>query len=280
MIASREFVIKKLAELIADPKKKYSQNFLTDADVVRGTVAILSEASVEEVVEIGPGLGALSEEVLAQGYRLRAYEIDPIMCGHLKQQFRHAKAFCLCEGDFMKCDLKKDCGGRPVAVLSNLPYHLTTPIIEKVLTSGADVRLFVFMIQKEVSGRLSAACGTKEFGPLTLFLQYLGSLRPVVKVTRDKFIPTPGVDSLVMALKITKERDPVFEDFFYRLLTGCFAMRRKTVLNNLSAYLCDKERAASALRKAELSESLRPEQIPLEGYLSLARALTDETESF
>ena len=268
MVASREFVIKKLAELITEPKKRYSQNFLTDISVVQKAVDALLTDDCDEVIEIGPGLGALSEEVLNRDKKLTAFEIDTIMVNHLKTFFARRGNFNVVEGDFMKADLRgfKD---RRVGVISNLPYNLTTPIIEKILLEEIKLTNFVFMVQKEVSGRIFAKVGTKEYSPLAIMFEYLGKVEVVVKVTKDKFIPAPNVDSVILKLNVTRDRNYLFEKKLFSLLNGSFAMRRKTLLNNLTSYLHDKEKALEIINKVGLSLTIRPEQVKLSEYIEI-----------
>ena len=270
MIASREFIIKKLAELITEPKKWYSQNFLTDFDVVKKGVDALLSKECDEVIEIGPGLGALTEEVLNRNVKVTAFEIDTVMVKHLESYFARRTTFSVVEGDFMKADLSAF-KNKKIGVISNLPYNLTTPIIEKILLEEINLTNFVFMVQKEVSGRIFAKVGTKEYSPLSIMFEYLGKTETIVKVTKDKFIPAPNVDSVILRLSVTRERD--FEKKFFKFLNGCFAMRRKTLLNNLTSYLHNKEKATELLEKANLTLTIRPEQVTLNQFIELCKSI-------
>lgn len=272
MIASREFIIKKLAELITEPKKWYSQNFLTDFDVVKKGVDALLSKECDEVIEIGPGLGALTEEVLNRNVKVTAFEIDTVMVKHLESYFARRTTFSVVEGDFMKADLSAF-KNKKIGVISNLPYNLTTPIIEKILLEEINLTNFVFMVQKEVSGRIFAKVGTKEYSPLSIMFEYLGKTETIVKVTKDKFIPAPNVDSVILRLSVTRERDFDFEKKFFKFLNGCFAMRRKTLLNNLTSYLHNKEKATELLEKANLTLTIRPEQVTLNQFIELCKSI-------
>lgn len=261
-IASKEFVIKKMTELMISPKKKYSQNFLVNLDVVKDIVDNLKE---ENIIEIGPGLGALSEEILLRDKNLLAYEIDEEMCKHLEAYFSFYKKFQLIKGDFLKNKFTLD---GEYDVVSNLPYSLTTPIIEKVLLSDNHLHNFVFMVQKEVYSRLKGT-DKKDYSPLTILIDYLGGLKIVTKVTKDQFIPSPNVDSIVLKIEFNENFLSKSKKEFYKFLNACFAMRRKTILNNLIGYFKDKEKALLLLNKTGLKENTRPEQISLEEYLKI-----------
>ena len=268
MIASKEFVIRKLTELITNPKKKYSQNFLIDSTPVKKAIDALNKDS-ELVLEIGPGLGALSEEILNRGYNLVAFEIDQIMINHLKDQFKN-RLFTLIEGDFLKQDLK-NYQNKNVSVISNLPYALTTPIIEKIITAKLCINEFVFMIQKEVEQRLRAKNNTKDCSPLSYMFEYLGKLEQVCKVNRSAFLPAPNVDSVILKLTFNQNRDFEKEKALYKLLNASFKMRRKTIYNNLLTYFGSKEKTEEVLTSADIALNKRPEQLSLKDYLNILK---------
>ena len=274
MIASREFIIKKLAELITEPKKRYSQNFLTDSIIVSKAVDALLDVDCEEVIEIGPGLGALSEEVLNRNKKLTAFEIDTVMVGHLQNQFQKRPLFKVVEGDFLKVNLS-EFKNKKIGVISNLPYNLTTPLIEKVLLEEIELTNFVFMVQKEVSSRIFAKINTKEYSPLSIMFEYLGKVSTVTKVTKDKFIPSPNVDSVILKLEVTATREYDFEKKLFKFLNACFAMRRKTLLNNLTTITRNKEKAVYLLNKFNISNTIRPEQVSLEQYILLCKDINN-----
>lgn len=271
-IASKEFVIKKLVELITTPKKKYSQNFLIDEKTVSDIVDALDVKEDEIVIEVGPGLGALTEEIVSRGYILHAFEIDETLVPHLNKYFEKNLNFTLHPIDFMKEDLK-EFKGKKVRVISNLPYNLTTPMIEKIALADFELKSFEFMVQKEVYSRLNAKVNSKEYSPLVILLNYLGRIKIVSKVSKDKFFPIPNVDSIVLKLEITKEnRNSEYEKKLYNLLTLCFTQRRKTINNNLLLKY-PKEVVNHVLNSIGLDPRTRPEQITLETYLKLLNQL-------
>lgn len=270
-IASKEYVIKRLTYLMINPKKKYSQNFLTDYDVVKNSVdSLCLDVEKDVVIEIGPGLGALTQELLDRGVEVYAYEIDVDMVNHLNEVFKNYSLFHLENVDFLKVDLSKF-EGKQIKVISNVPYSLTTPIIEKILTSTINVKMFEFMVQKEVYDRIKAKKGSKDYAPLNIFIEYIGNLRLVKKVGKDKFIPSPNVDSVILQIDfVNKREEKNHEKEFFNIVKACFLQRRKTLLNNLTIYYKSKDKAKLLLDKTRISENIRGEQLEVKDYLLLS----------
>ena len=270
-IASKEYVIKRMSSLMINPKKKYSQNFLIDYDVVKRSVDNLSLSSDDIVVEIGPGLGALTQEILDRGNQVYAYEIDDDMYRSLKEEMKFSPNLHLENVDFLKVDLSF-LKNKSVKVISNVPYNLTTPIIEKIVTSDIDIKVFEFMVQKEVYDRIKAKSGSKDYSPLNIYIEYVGTLSLVMKVNKDKFIPSPNVDSVILKIDFNKERvSSEVEKVMFPLIKASFVQRRKTMLNNLTLYLKNKEMAKDLLEKSNINESIRGETLNLSEYLLLSK---------
>lgn len=272
MIASKEYVMKMIQQEGLFPSKKFSQNFLIDYIIANDIVDLLNPNRYEKVIEIGPGLGSLSEFILNKGLYLTCYEIDKRMCEHLKKTFSHYDSFTLIEGDFLKQKFNNE---DRVKVISNLPYSITTPIIEKVILDIKNCDTFVFMTQKEVSERLFAKVNTKEYSPLSILLNHVGVLKKEIVVKNNSFFPAPNVDSMVFSLRFNKDRDYEFDNKFYKFLKQCFLMRRKTLVNNLLANF-NKEKLFETLNLMNLSQTIRPEQIKYEEYLKLFHFLTNQ----
>lgn len=272
-VASKEFVIKKMSELMITPKKKYSQNFLTDYAVVEKAIDALQVQKDEQVIEIGPGLGALSQEILDRGFPLDAYEIDEDMASHLKEYFKSNiyPNFNVERIDFLKVNLNKY-EGKKVKFISNIPYNITSDVIEKIVTSPLDVKCFEFMVQKEVYDRIKSKVNTKDYGPLNIFIDYVGTLSVVQKVPAKSFIPSPNVDSIILMINFNKERNRNLEKEFIQITKASFNMRRKTILNNLQQFFKNKEKANSILVEAGIDGTRRGESLSKEEFLKLARA--------
>lgn len=274
-IASKEFVIKKMTELMITPKKKFSQNFLISYQTVVEAIDALHIEKDETVIEIGPGLGALSQEILERGYALDAYDIDEDMVSHLKNYFSYYSSFHIEKEDFLKVDLSKY-QGKKIKFISNIPYNVTTPIIEKIVTSSLDIKCFEFMVQKEVYERIKAKQNSKDYGPLNIFIDYIGKLDVVKKVPKQNFIPSPNVDSIILKIDFINERQKDIEKEFVKIIKASFSMRRKTMLNNLSSLCSSKEKTKELLNKAGIDENARAESLNKEDYLRLARIYKEE----
>lgn len=272
IIASKEYVVTKMTELMLTPKKHFSQNFLTDYDVVTSSVDALN-VKEEKVIEIGPGLGALTQELLNRNYDVDAYEIDVDMVNHLKEEFKSYNNFSLYNEDFLKVDLSKY-EGKELKFISNVPYNVTTPIIEKIITSSLDIKTFEFMVQKEVYERLNVKEKSKDYSPINIFIDYVGKLSVVRKVSYKCYIPMPNVDSIILKIEFTNEinKDHLFNKEFVKLVKGSFVSRRKTILNNLTNYFKSKDKAIDILSKAHIEPSRRPESLSLNDYLELTKA--------
>lgn len=271
IIASKEYVIKRMTSLLINPKKKYSQNFLTNYDVVKKSVDELSLDKDDIVIEIGPGLGALTQELLNRNVEVYAYEIDIDMYNHLKEIFSQYSLFHLENIDFLKVDLSIF-ENKNVKVISNVPYNLTTPIIEKIVTSRINIKSFEFMVQKEVYDRIKAKKGSKDYAPLNIFIEYVGTLKLVMKVKKDNFIPSPNVDSVILKIDFNKERIPKENEIeLFKIIKASFFQRRKTMLNNLTIYYGNKDKAKEVLLKSNLLENVRGEQLELKDYINLSQ---------
>jgi len=259
MIASKEYVINKCNEYGIFPSKRYGQNFLIqETPVIQASSAL--EISPEDVIlEIGPGLGALSEKIKDAKVETHLFDIDPNMVEHLKHTFSNFPWVKVHQMDFLKLKWEGKC-----KIVGNLPYYITTPLIEHVLLNF-DCSIFVFMVQQEIETRLFAKKGTKEYGPLSLLIEATCKHEKVCKVLRTSFYPVPHVDSCIFKLTRINQMDLSF----YRFLNTVFSMRRKTILNNLLKYINDKEKAMEYLNTACISFTKRPEELSLEEFQNL-----------
>ncbi len=271
-IASKEYVIKKMTELMITPKKKFSQNFLTDYETVVKAIDSLGNDLIQ-TIEIGPGLGALTQELADRKFPLDAYDIDKDMYNHLSAFFVRYPNVKIFNEDFLKVDLNRY--QEEVNIISNLPYNITTPLIEKIVTSNIRVKKFEFMVQKEVYDRINAKVGSKDYSPLNIYIQYVGTLSIVRKVPKTSFIPVPNVDSIILMIEFNKEisKDKEFNKLLYKLIKASFTSRRKTLLNNLSSFVNGKENALNIIEKANLNPLIRPDQMELDDYLNLAKVV-------
>ncbi|MFC4558545.1 16S rRNA (adenine(1518)-N(6)/adenine(1519)-N(6))-dimethyltransferase RsmA [Virgibacillus kekensis] len=247
-------------------KKSLGQNFLIDVNILEN---IIAHAGIDEsagAIEIGPGIGALTEQLAIHADRVVAYEIDQRLLPILQDTLNGYSNIHIIHQDILEANMDETIkanfrSDQPVHVVANLPYYITTPILMKLLRDRLQVNSFTVMIQKEVAERMAAKPNSKSYGSLSIAVQYYTTAKVVMNVPKRAFMPQPNVDSSVLRLT-TREKPPVEvddEDFFFELVQACFAQRRKTLRNNLVNYFKDKE----GFDKVTISETL--ERIGLDG---------------
>lgn len=268
MIASREYVMNKINNHNLHPVKRFGQNFLIDEMIVATIVKALDIKKDEIIMEIGPGLGALTEELNKYQQSLHLYEIDQQMVDHLTQIFHEYPWIEIHQIDFLKASLSTS---DKCLVIGNLPYYITTPIIEKVLLE-MNFRNFVFMVQEEVKERLLANPKSKDYGPLSILLSLFYHAEQVCLVSKECFYPIPHVNSIVF--KVSSVHKYEDKKALYQFLKAMFLMRRKTILNNLTSYLHSKEKASAILNECHIDTKRRPEDLQKEEYMALWKVIT------
>lgn len=249
-------------------KKEVGQNFLIDAGKAKAIVDLLEAKEGERVLEIGCGAGSLTYFLSLSEAKVDAIDIDEAMVAKLQEDFKGVGNLEIKQGNAMDFDY-----GPYDKIIGNLPYYITSGIIEEVLLKAEKATLFVFMVQKEAYQRLSAPTGSKDYSPLNILLSYLTNLKRCFVVGPSAFVPPPRVESLVF---IAKKKNPVDQKEakrLYKLCKGVFINRRKTIFNNLKNYLGDANKASDALVKAGINPQDRPENITPEGYLKLLKSL-------
>ncbi|CAI9389756.1 MULTISPECIES: 16S rRNA (adenine(1518)-N(6)/adenine(1519)-N(6))-dimethyltransferase RsmA [Bacillaceae] len=265
-------------------KKSLGQNFLIDTNILRNIVNHAELTEESGAIEVGPGIGALTEQLAKRSKKVVAYEIDqrllPILNETL-EPYPHAK---IIHQDILKANVKEMLETefndiRDIMLVANLPYYVTTPIIMKILEEKLPLRGIVVMLQKEVAERISAKPGTKEYGSLSIAIQYYTKPEVVMIVPKTVFVPQPNVDSAVIRLTIRKTPSVSVknEDFFFQITRASFAQRRKTILNNLSSQLeGGKEKKGeiiAALEQAGIEPSRRGESLSIEEFAKLSDVL-------
>ncbi len=250
-------------------KKKYGQNFLT-SDRIPARIAAESGITSEcGVIEIGPGLGVLTKQLLAVAKKVVAIEIDTELIPILTEKFADEENFRLINEDVLNVDLDKLIAEHfpdmPVCVCANLPYYITTPILMKLLEGKHGFRTITVMVQKEVAQRLCSKCGDSEYGAITASVNYYASVKRLFPVKAGSFSPPPKVDSAVIRFDLydTPPVTPVDENTFFAVIRAAFAQRRKTLLNALCTAFSDRlsrDELAAIITEAGLTQDVRGEK--------------------
>ncbi len=259
-------------------KKKYGQNFLTDSSVLSGIVDAAGVTKDDCVLEIGPGIGTLTQYLAEAAGHVVSVEIDGSLLPVLDETLAEYDNVTIIHEDVLKVDLKAVAeeyhGGKPLKVIANLPYYITTPILLKLFESGMPFYSITVMVQDEVARRMEAGPGNKDYGTLSLAVQYYAEPQIMLEVPPASFIPPPGVDSAV--IRLTKHEQPPVEvadeAHFFRVLRAAFAQRRKTLCNSLSSdpvLGLSRDRIAAALGEMGLSADIRGEKLTLEQFAEL-----------
>ncbi|CAM3657558.1 MULTISPECIES: 16S rRNA (adenine(1518)-N(6)/adenine(1519)-N(6))-dimethyltransferase RsmA [Saccharibacillus] len=261
-------------------KKSLGQNFLIDQNILAKIVGAADLDATKGALEIGPGIGALTEKLALNAGEVTAVEIDRRLIPILQDVLGPYGNVTIRQADVLKVDLKalfeeSFARSEKVSVVANLPYYVTTPILMKLLEEKLPLENIVVMIQKEVAERMSASPGGKEYGSLSIAVQYYSEPELVCIVPRTVFIPQPNVESAVIRLKV-REKPPVEledEEHFFTLVQASFTQRRKTIANNLRARYFPgegRERMEQLLQEAEIAPTRRAETVSIEEYARLS----------
>ena len=265
-------------------KKNLGQNFLVDQTAILGIVEAAGIKKDDQVIEIGPGIGSLTEQLLLAGAKVFAYEVDDSLPTILQNELPKkiddqplASRFKILLKDVLKANFKEDIGDffdftKPIKVVANLPYYITTPIIFALAESDLHFTSLTLMMQKEVAERLEAQPGSKDYGPLTISVQTEMKVKLALQVGRNSFMPRPKVDSNVVVLTPLKEK-PAIEDrkHFIWVVKMCFSQRRKTLNNNLKSLLPDKTKRDELITELGVEPRIRPEDLTIEQFIKIAR---------
>ena len=265
-------------------KKSFGQNFLTDTNILQKIVDTAEIDKKVNVIEIGPGIGALTEFLAESAAEVMAFEIDDRLVPILADTLRDFDNVTVVNQDILKVDLAQYMAefknpNLPIKVVANLPYYITTPILMHLIESGIPFSEFVVMMQREVADRISAQPNTKAYGSLSIAVQYYMTAKVAFIVPRTVFVPAPNVDSAI--LKMVRRDQPAVavqdEKFFFKVSKASFVHRRKTLWNNLTSHFGKAEetkaKLTAALEQAELSPSVRGEALALADFARLADAL-------
>ncbi|MFT8392977.1 MAG: 16S rRNA (adenine(1518)-N(6)/adenine(1519)-N(6))-dimethyltransferase RsmA [Liquorilactobacillus ghanensis] len=265
-------------------KKSLGQNFLTNEELLKQMVAVADISANDDVIEIGPGIGALTEQLALKAHQVVALEVDQRLLPVLAETLADYANVKVIEQDVLQADLPaliaaNFTGQQQLKVVANLPYYITSPIIKFLLQQPIPLKTMVVMMQKEVAERLSAVPRTKSYGALSVLVQYQCQAKLAIMVPKSFFVPQPQVDSAIVKLvKREKIAVPVNSwSLFVKVVQGCFAHRRKNLGNNLLSIIgkkkVTKEQVAAFLNGMQLSDRMRAEELTVEQFVELTNKL-------
>lgn len=262
------------------PLKGLGQNFLSDKNIIDNIISKSNITKADLVIEVGPGLGALTQELLNKAGHVIAIEIDKKLVPVLRKVFKDYDNLTLVNQDIMKVDIEglleeASRDYKSVKVVANLPYYITSPVVMKLLQEYKGFCLLTLMVQKEVAERMVAPPSSKERGSLSVAMEYYADAEIIMDVSKEVFYPKPKVDSCVIILKPRKFPVEIKDEaLLFKLTRGAFQMRRKTLLNALSGIEgLEKTEIIEALKKANVDPQRRGETLALEEFIRIANAL-------
>lgn len=259
--------------------KSLGQNFLIDGNIVRSIVEKAEVGEEDYVLEIGPGIGTLTEELALRAKKVVAVEIDKKLIPILEQSIGKYENVEIINEDILEVDLgrliEEKFQGKSVKVVANLPYYVTTPIVARLIEENLNIESIVVMVQKEVAERMAAPPGSKTYGSLSVLIDYFTKPEIVLSVPRTVFMPQPKIASAVIKLDLKKDLEDIDSDKLFKVVRASFSKRRKTVLNALSSYGfdIDKDRVRECLEKAGIDPSERAERLSTEDFIKISKSL-------
>lgn len=259
--------------------KSLGQNFLTDDNVLKDIVYGAEVSEEDFVIEIGPGVGTLTKELLKKAKKVTSIELDDKLIPILQEELKEYDNFELIHKDALKVNYNELIGDeQSVKVVANLPYYVTTPIIINLLNGDYNFKSLTIMIQKEVAERIDAEHSTKEYGAFSLLVQYYCSTEIIRRVPPSCFIPSPKVDSIVIRLdKLDKPAVEVEDEkLFFNIIRQSFNMRRKTLWNGMKNLGMDKEKLQKAFEKSGIDPNRRGETLSIQEFATLSNNILEE----
>lgn len=265
-------------------QKKIGQNFLIDSNVLESIIRGAEITKDDFVLEIGPGIGTMTQYLCEAARQVVAVEIDKMLIPILEDTLSEYDNVEVINQDVLKVDIKslaeEKNNGKPIKVVANLPYYITTPIIMGLFESGVPIDSITIMVQKEVADRMQTGPGSKDYGALSLAVQYYATAKVILNVSATCFMPRPNVDSAV--IKLTRHKEPTVnvadEKLMFKIIRASFNQRRKTLVNGLKnspELSFSKEQIVKAIEKIGKPETIRGEALTLEEFAELANAFTE-----
>lgn len=259
--------------------KSLGQNFLIDGNIVRRISEIADITDKDYVLEIGPGIGTLTEELAFNAKKVVAVEIDEKLLPILDETLQAHDNVEIIHGDILNMDIIKiideNMDGGPIKVVANLPYYVTTPIIAKLLEEESNIHSIVVMVQKEVGERIVASPGSKQYGSLSVFVNFYTYPEIGMKVPKTVFMPQPKVDSVIIKLKMKEKLPKVDREVFFKVVKSAFGKRRKTILNALSSgeLGIEKKTMREVLESLNIPTDIRAENLKIEDFIKISQTL-------
>ena len=260
--------------------KSLGQNFLIDDNVIDRILEGARLSETDRIIEVGPGIGTLTREMGKVAENVVAIEIDKTLIPILKETLADLDNVEVVNEDILKVDVQglinEKLNGGPVKLVANLPYYITTPIVMKFLEEDIPVTDIVVMVQKEVADRMNAKPSTKDYGALSVAVQFYCDTEIVAKAPRHMFVPQPNVDSIVIGLHVRDEKKYVVdnEDIFFKTVKASFGQRRKTLLNSLGGLgFLSKDQIREALQAANIDEKRRGETLSIDEFANLSNEI-------
>ncbi len=265
-------VRKLLAQYAIHPRKRLGQSFLEDINIIRRIVALAEPARNETVVEIGAGLGFMTEELVKKAGRVIALEVDSRLAAVLRQRFIGQDRVEVLQTDVLKYDFSSACSGERIKVVGNIPYYISSPILFHLLDFRRSISLMILMLQKELADRIAAPPGTKDYGiPSILVARYTRATRELT-VPPTCFYPVPDVVSSVLRIVVRHEPDLLDEPLFVKIVRAAFAQRRKTLWNNIRHIGIPEEMVSKMFAVSGIDRTRRAETLSIEEFSLLTAA--------
>lgn len=284
-VGNKSYINKQIEDADFKIKKKFGQNFLTDQNILTEIIDAADLNNDVAVIEIGPGLGSLTERLVAKAGFVLCYEIDKEVIPLLKNNLSGYNNYDVINKDILDVNINEDIekylsNYKNIYVVANLPYYITTPIILGLLSKTDKIDRYVMMMQKEVADRICGKPSTKDYNALSIAIQYRTDAKKITNVPRTVFIPAPNVDSAIIRLDKykTKVYEAKNEEFFFEFIRLCFSQRRKTLINNLSAKF-DKQLIIKMLNHFNIKENVRSEELEIKDFINLCDYIV-ENEGF
>lgn len=280
-IGSVDNTLKIIEENDFNIKKKFGQNFIIDQNVLNNIVIASKITENTCVIEIGPGLGSLTELMLKKAKKVLAFEIDKDLIPILNNNLGSYDNFTLINEDILNVDIDKYIDEYfpdevDIALVANLPYYITTPIILKLLSETKRIKTYTMMMQDEVADRICALKNIKDYNALSICIQYRASAKKVLNISRSIFVPKPNVDSAVIRLELydTPPFKAKNEEFFFKFIRDAFCQRRKTLVNNLKQTGYNKDNLVLVLNELNIPLEIRSEALSVSDFVRISDMLS------